>query len=73
MKVFVSGLILLILSLKTKKILVERRKIERKTEGDNRRKMWTERFGNGSPSNKEGGPSSDRKGKKNSYKFVPFL
>ncbi|PVD23083.1 hypothetical protein C0Q70_16345 [Pomacea canaliculata] len=41
----------------------ERRKIERKTEGDNRRKMWTERFGNGSPSNKDGGPSSERKDK----------
>ncbi|KAL8571888.1 hypothetical protein ACOMHN_011480 [Nucella lapillus] len=39
----------------------ERRKQERKAEGDSRRKMWTERFGNGSTaSNKDIPLSGDR-------------
>lgn len=39
----------------------ERRKQERKAEGDTRRKMWTERFGNGSTStNKDIPPSGER-------------
>ena len=35
------------------RMLTERRKMERKAEGDTRRKMWTERFGNGSTASKD--------------------
>ncbi|KAK7508228.1 hypothetical protein BaRGS_00000467 [Batillaria attramentaria] len=38
----------------------ERRKIERKAEGDTRRKMWTERFGNGATSSRDIPASGDR-------------
>ena len=51
------------------RMLTERRKMERKAEGDTRRKMWTERFGNGSTASKDT-PSSGERGR---WPSAPFL
>lgn len=42
----------------------EKRKIERKVEGDTRRKMWTERFGNGATANRDIPAPVDRRAEK---------
>ncbi|XP_076441318.1 G-protein coupled receptor-associated protein LMBRD2-like [Babylonia areolata] len=49
----------------------ERRKQERKAEGDSRRKMWTERFGNGSTTSSKDVPAPGERAEKYSVARSP--